>query len=262
MLYGVNYGHHIRKATFDIRSIRADMEELKQQGIIGVRVAMAPFDNATVALTQQVALEAKRYGFVTTWGVGVGTSNITLTRWNDFLASFLIYAEWAYKHNIDYLGIGNEEELKVDGVTLTAAKVRTDILALAASIKSITPIKVIYATDQLNIPNWTETGALDKIGFNIYGPGVVGFPAALEQAKLNPKAVITEWSTVDGINDTIMSINGNENTWATVLKTRRDLLNRSGIPHYVFAIRGNSFGIDDRWSLWVGDTRRAAWLAL
>jgi hypothetical protein len=262
MLYGVNYGLHVTKATFNPQAIITDLEELKQSNILGIRVAMAPFDNTTVPLTQRIAVEAKRRGFTVMWGVGVGTPNVTLTRWNDFLASFLIYADWAYQNNIDYLAIGNEEEIKVDGITLTVTRVRADILALAASIKARVPIKVIYATDQLNIPNWTETGALDKIGFNIYGPGPVGFQNALNQAKLNPKAIITEWSTADGIIDTTMSISGNEATWAAVLKARRDLLNQSGIPHYIFAVRGNSFGIDDRWSLWVGNTRRAAWLAL
>lgn len=262
MLYGVNYGHHIRKSTFDIRSVRADFEELKQQGIIGVRVAMAPFDNATVVLTQQIALEAKRYGFVTTWGVGVGTPNVTRARWDAFLASFLVYAEWARRNDIDYLAIGNEEELKVDGTSLTASTVRSDIKGLASTLKALHPIKVIYATDQNNMVNWSDTGALDQIGFNIYGPGVVGFQNAMNQLITNPKAIVTEWSTAEGIDDSLTGVNGSDATWATVLKTRRDLLNASKVPHYIFALRGGSFGIDDRWSLWVGNTRRAAWLAL
>lgn len=250
-IYGVNYGHNFAGKTYNATTAGADLDELKRAGVQAVRLYMGTAGNSDVAFTKPLAVLAKSKGFVVTWGVCTGGSVDTTAQWDAYLAGLDSYAAWANDNGVDYFSLGNEEEFQLPALT-----VQTGIRNAAARIKLAYPnLKLTYATaaEPAWITNWQDSGALDTVGFNLY----VAFTDLTNQIKKNPKATITEWNTDGGI--TAQGIRGNQSKWASTLVKDRDIINKSGIKAYLFTIRGNGGGIDDSWSMWVGNTRRQAW---
>lgn len=139
---------------------------------------MPVFDDSSgnIANGQDMVARALAHGFYAVWGVvvGYGSGTITATRWSagkSYITGTL--APWAQNNGLSELCLTNESELDVDGTTITAATIRSDIRAMASTIKSGGYTgKLSYSTASTGIyrtPWITEgIGALDYIGFNSY----------------------------------------------------------------------------------------------
>lgn len=253
-IYGVNYGHNFAGNTYDPNLATADLNELKVAGVQAIRIYMGTSGNYEVNFTEQLATLAKSKGFIVTWGICTGGSVSTTPGWNAYLASVNAYAAWANSNGVDYFSLGNEEEF----VPLPTTTIENGIRSKAAELKTLYPnLKLTYAAAAF--PNlvtaWlNNTGSLDQVGMNVY----VDFQNITNQLRTNPKMVISEWNTDNGIN----YVNGSESRWATELVNDRNIINTSGVKAYLFVIRGNGGGINDDWSMWIGNTRRQAWGSL
>lgn len=251
-IYGVNYGHNFAGHPYDATLANNDLNELKAAGVKSVRLYMGTSGQSDVDVTKTLAILAKTKGLITIWGVCTGGSVSTVTQWNAYLASLNGYAQWANDNGVDYFSLGNEEEFQI-----TPSTVQSGIRTKAAQLKALYPsLKLTYATaaEPAWISAWSNTGSLDSVGFNLY----VAFQDLTNQIKQNPKGYISEWNTDDGLN----AVGGSQSKWATTLVKDRDIINTSGVKAYLFVLRGNGGGIDDRFSFWTGSTRRAAWTAL
>ena len=251
-LYGVNY----YTTDHSPSAVAKDLDELKADNVKSLRFTISTW-NEGHSVFQDEAVAARAKGFETIWGVATdGPTNPT--QWNAFLASINGKAAWA-NGKIDYFAIGNEEELKVTG-GLTVAKVRADLKAKAAEIKGLYPsLKLTYALAAYpnDVTAWlSDTGSFDTVGFNIYGD----YDNLARQISANPKSIVSEWNTDNGIQ----AVRGNQTKWATTLVADRDVLNKYGLKHYIFLLRGNPKGVDEtyNYALWSGKTRTQAWTSL
>lgn len=253
-IYGVNYGHNFAGHTYSATQANKDLDELKAAGVTAVRLYIGTAGTDEQVFTEKLAILAKQKGFIVTWGVCTGGSVNTAAEWSTYLHNLDGYAAWANANKVDYFTLGNEEELKPGHTHL---QVQNDIRTVAAHLKTVYPnLKTTYAAAAYpaDVTAWSNTGQLDEIGFNLY----VDFPNMTKVIAQNPKAVLSEWNTDDGLN----AVHGSQSRWASALVADRNAINAANLKAYLFVIRGNGGGIDDRWSLWVGNTRRQAWASL
>ena len=246
---GVNYGHHL--GTFDESTVTSDLQFLKGNGITKVRVAMPTYSSSTtIEKVRSVALVAKRLGMYVMYGVTAGSgSAFSASQWTAFKAQVLIEAAWASTNGISEFSLGNEEELHNDDIDPTDATIRTDIKALATTIKGLYPsLTISYQTAQTHITNWTNDGKgdLDKIGFNCYG-GASTFYTDVKSIVTNfgSAGFVSEFSTNSGIST------DSEQQWESRIRARRNLLQELGISSgYFFAFTDGSFGLPtDVWAI-------------
>lgn len=253
-IYGVNYGHNFAGHRYDATLASRDLDELKAAGVQAVRIYVGTAGTGEVDFTKQLAVLAKQKGFVVTWGVCTGGNARSSSSWSKYLSGLDAYAAWANQNKVDYFTLGNEEELNTG---LSHKQVQDGIRSAAARLAVTYPkLQTTYAAAAYpaDVSAWSNTGQLDQVGFNLY----VDFPNMTKTIAKNPKAVLSEWNTDDGIN----AVGGNQTKWASALVADRNAINAAGLKAYLFVVRGNGGGIDDRWSLWTDSTRRPAWKAL
>lgn len=247
---GVVYGHHIPSGAYDTALVTADLNYLWSIGVRRIRMAMPNYDDTgTIANIQAIAIQAMAKGFYVLAGVTSGKGHLLLTAtiWSTFKTYVSgTFATWAQSNSLSELQISNEEEGHADGSTLTAATVRSDVRALAGTIKGGGYTgKVSYSseTSNNNIANWTSDGKgnLDFIHFNTYDV-VANFKTrvmAIGNA-FGPKSSITEY----GSNGGGYSDFNNESTFYTDTLLRIKAMKDGGIQYgYFFTYRDGQFGI-------------------
>jgi len=105
------------------------------------------------------------------WGVGSGETTITSTNWADFRTAILAAATWAQANGVYEFQLGNEEELHVDGTTMTIAGIITNLKSVATEVKQIfTNGNVSYSCWQGSIDDWITAGKgdIDILASNVY----------------------------------------------------------------------------------------------
>lgn len=103
---------------------------------------------------------------------------LTAANWNDFRLAVLDAAQWAQDNGVWMFQIANEEELHIDGTTLTEEQFRINLRALATEVKAIfTRGKINYAfgggAAQLNAWYAEGIGDIDYLCLNAYWGGYV-----------------------------------------------------------------------------------------
>jgi hypothetical protein len=242
---GMNYGH---QTTYDSTQAESDYTYLYSIGVTRVRIAM-PTYSATTSITncQDMVTRALNHGMYVVWGVatGAGVGALNATTW----AAFKSYvtgtlAPWAQANGLPELCLGNEADYEADGTTLTAATVRSDVRAMATTVKSGGYTgKVSYSTTVLNLASWASEGigSLDLIGFNSYdtltnfktrNPTIV--------ADFGSKAYISEFGCItNGFSDY-----NDESAWYTDVINRVSSMQSAGVNcGYFFCYRDGGFGV-------------------
>ena len=73
----------------------------------------------------------------------------------DFRQAILVAAQWAQDNGVFEFQIGNEEELHVDGTTMTAAQIRANLRDVATEVKAIfTNGNVSYSCSGMYVKPW------------------------------------------------------------------------------------------------------------
>lgn len=71
------------------------------------------------------------------WGVGSGAGTITATNWLGYRQAILDNAQWAQDNGVYEFQLGNEEEVHVDGTTITGEQMITNLKDVATEVKQI-----------------------------------------------------------------------------------------------------------------------------
>jgi hypothetical protein len=117
-----------------------------------------------------IAGNAKGLKFI--WGVGA--QNITAKNWPNFRQAILDAAQWAQDNGVYEFQLGNEEELHVDGTTMTVAQIITNFKSVAKDVQEIfINGNVSYSCCQESIDDWIKAGKgdIDILASNIYMGG-------------------------------------------------------------------------------------------
>jgi thiol-disulfide isomerase/thioredoxin len=104
------------------------------------------------------------------WGVASGVT-ITSTNWPTFRQAILDAATWAQANGVFEFQLGNEEEIKVDGTTITAAQLIVNLKAVATDVQAIfTNGNVSYTCVFTYIDDWITAGKgnIDILASNLY----------------------------------------------------------------------------------------------
>ena len=132
------------------------------------------YDNSgQVTATKAAVVSWVAKGAKVVWGVTSNTT-ITSTNWDDYRVAILSAAQWAQDNGVYEFQLGNEEEHHVDGTTITATQLITNLKSVATEVQAIfTNGKISYACFDTYIPNWISGGKgdIDLLATNIYRGG-------------------------------------------------------------------------------------------
>jgi len=131
-------------------------------------------DTASVDASKAAVIVANAKGLKFIWGVSSNPTVITATTWVNFRQAILDAAQWAQDNGVYEFQIGNEEELHVDGTTITVSQIIANLKAVATDVKAIfTNGNVSYSCWQNTIYDWVVAGKgdIDILASNVYMGG-------------------------------------------------------------------------------------------
>ena len=157
------------------------VDTLLANGFTEIRVDLSTWNYpAGVARTKVAAISAVAKGANVIWGVGQWNGiphgqpvfpPITAANWEDYRQAILDAAQWAQDNGVYEFQIGNEEELHIDGTTMTVAGIITNLKSVAIDVQEIfTNGNVSYSCWQSSIDDWRTAGKgdIDILASNVY----------------------------------------------------------------------------------------------
>lgn len=160
----MNYGHQpTQNGSYNWSQVDAHFAVMKKAGIDCLRLAYYGFDNPDL---RDLALRAKAAGMYVIVGGTWGT--IDPSQLAAYDAKAIGQAKWAQANGIPQLGIGNEQEYRLSG--MTQAQWQQHVVELAAKIRPIYSGKISYELSSDHLQTWVAggMGSLDLLGFNAY----------------------------------------------------------------------------------------------
>lgn len=265
---GVNYGHS--GGVYGARHA-SNLAYLWSCGVRKIRIAYPTYNSTTKNVnSKQLVQAALDMGFDVIWGLAC-LPNQTATMWSTYKSQVLTdILPWAQSVNNPKLTIslGNEDEEKVDGTTLTVASIMADISgAFATSAKSVYTVgKIDYVAAATRRSAWAANGkgSLDRVGFNVYYDvdPEAGFKSSVTAIKNSTfaGAYVGEFSTPNGFSDMSTS-SMPENAWRDNMARRLQLLLDFNLEAYVFCYDVGNFGVNyGYWEMLNQDgSNRLAW---
>lgn len=255
---GINYGHHLTTAVYladpaaYMRQVKSELRDILNQGYTKLRVDYPQWNGSTDAIYRRklIVTAALDMGFKTVlWGVVHSRPTITATNYtsssNYILTDLLPWAQTVNDSRLR-MSLGNEEENKADGTTITASTMQTNLKSLATSAQAIYtagPIDYVVSID--DVAPWISGGKgdLDLLGINIYKGFLTeyaGFVSALESCytTFGSNMFIGEFNTGNGFPDAVpYGYSAAEELWTKANLTRRKLIDGHGIEWYFFCYR-------------------------
>jgi hypothetical protein len=188
------------------------------------------------------------------------SSPATATDFADFQTGIInTLAPWAQSVALDEFSIGNEEELHIDGTTLTDATLQSGLRSLATTLKAgiYTAGDICYhtAAEPAFVSEWQSGGLgdIDLLGWNCYfSPSLAPFVAGVNNV-INSFAAneiyLTEWNVPGGIN-AFGGAPAGEAAWAQAISDRLTYLKTTTLQRAsFFCYRGvgqpRPFGVYD-----------------
>jgi len=158
-------------STTEISTFNGYADALLANGFTELRIPSDWESWETDTATKAAVISAVAKGAHVIWYVQSGGTTLTAANWSDFSDAVLAAAQWAQDNGVYEFPLGNEEEAHVDGTTLTAATLITNMKTLATAVQAIfTRGNVSYACYGDFIPNWVTAGKgdIDILSSNIY----------------------------------------------------------------------------------------------
>ena len=160
----MNYGHQPTvDGHYDWTQVDSNFATLKVSGINCLRLAYNGFNNPD---TNALALRAKAQGIAPIVGGDWGV--LSPSQLPTYDAGAIAEAKWAEQNGISQLGLGNEQESRLSGITQDEwAKHVAD---LAVQVHAVYKGKVSYEINSDFLPLWQKNGlgGLDLLGLNVY----------------------------------------------------------------------------------------------
>jgi hypothetical protein len=199
-------------------------------------------------LNRAAAISATTKGADVLFGVAY-TAPITAANWSAYRAECLEAAAWAQTNGMYEFCIGNEEESKVDGTTMTAAQMIVELKSLATDVQAVyTRGNVTYATYAAYVASWVAAGKgdIDIVSANLY----MGDTSFYQVWEIDAKLLIdtfgaggTYLSEFAPSSTTLDSYTTNEGTQATAVLNMLKYIESIGITRaYFYMYNGDDFG--------------------
>jgi len=156
------------------------VDELLANGFTQLRIGVTYWaEPSAIAIAKSAITIAVSKGAEVIWGVGSGAGTITSANWPDYRAAILAAAQWAQDNGVYKFQLGNEEEVHVDGTTITGADMIVNLKAVATEVQEIfTNGNISYSYGWTYEDDWIAAGRgdIDIIAFNNYigGEGYYG----------------------------------------------------------------------------------------
>jgi len=166
------------------------VDELLTNGFTQLRIGVTYWAEANaIAITKSAIILAVSKGAEVIWGVGSGAGTITATNWLGYRQAILDNAQWAQDNGVYEFQLGNEEEVHVDGTTITGEQMITNLKDVATEVKQIfTNGNISYSFGYGFIDKWISQGKgdIDILAHNMYmgGNGSYNYPWKQEITKL------------------------------------------------------------------------------
>lgn len=160
----MNYGHQpTQNGSYSWSQVDTHIAVMKKAGINCLRLAYYGFDNTDL---RELALRAKAAGMYVI--VGGTWDTLDASELAAYDAKALGQAKWAQANGIPQLGIGNEQEYRLSGIT--QAQWQQHVLELAAKVRQVYSGKISYELSSDHLGTWYAggLGSLDLIGLNAY----------------------------------------------------------------------------------------------
>jgi len=156
------------------------VDTLLANGFEDLRIDIPDYQNtAWLAYSKATLPGIIAKGAKVIWGVSSNKGNntdyiITAENWSTFRQAILDNAQWAQNNGVYEFQLGNEEELHVDGTTMTVAQIIANLKSVATDVQEIfTNRNVSYSCPQSSIDDWitADKGDIDILASNIYRGG-------------------------------------------------------------------------------------------
>lgn len=229
-------------------------------GFRSLRIVGAVYTGTgTISQIKFIVDTALTFGFEVMNGTTVnGASNLTSTTYTDFENVVLGLASYFNDHpnaNKFILWLQNEDDPRVDGVTLTTAQFQANIRALSVTIHATYPnIKTCVCVTTNYSADWRATpGDLDYVGLNPYGNRHT-FHSQINAwwYALGSKGIITEWNTTLGTSD-YSGVNAQYNHELEVA-SRKNRINSFRMKNYSFYYDGSQGVTGQQWAFFRNPT--------
>jgi hypothetical protein len=159
-----NYGHD--GYVHDLSpggQVDRDFQRLMGGGVRCLRIVYNGFNDAQ---SEALARFAKARGFYVISGGEWG--ELDVAQLPQYRAQVMQQAKWAQANGIDQLSVGNEQEDRLSGISLT--RWANEVVALAADVRSVFFGTVSYEAPATYADEWAKAniGSLDLLGLNSY----------------------------------------------------------------------------------------------
>lgn len=266
---GVNYGSDVAYDNpFNEQLVRTDLLMMKhcfsriRIFIPNTSISARVRDNCL-----RIASIAKGLGFKVVWGCTANPSVLTASNWQTYRDYVVQRAQLAESYGIDEFTLGNEDEYRIDGTTLSIGIFRSNIISLAADVKQVFSGDISYTVSHNHTFGWISIGkhnlgSLDKLGLNVYGSHPADqryfiYILSTFYKEFGSAMYISEFNITDNWADAPAS----EHERYVALKTKIDYIRRTGVNeayYFIFSHRST-----DQFSLKRADgTYSAMWKAL
>jgi len=163
-------------------SFEERVDELLANGFTQLRIGVNYWAEASaVAIAKSAVTLAVSKGAEVIWGVGSGAGTITATNWLGYRQAILNNAQWAQDNGVYEFQLGNEEEVHVDGSTMTGEQMIINLKDVATEVQAIfTRGNISYSFGWGYDVDWIAAGKgdIDIIAYNLYmgGDGTYTYP--------------------------------------------------------------------------------------
>ncbi|HSZ67032.1 MAG TPA: hypothetical protein VK825_12575 [Xanthobacteraceae bacterium] len=159
-----NYGHD--GYVHDLSpggQVERDFQRLLGGGVRCLRIAYNGFNDVQA---EALARFAKTRGFYVISGGEWG--QLDVAQLPQYRAQVIQQAKWAQANGIDQLSVGNEQEDRLSGISLT--RWANEVVALAADVRGVFFGTVSYEAPATYADEWAKAniGSLDLLGLNTY----------------------------------------------------------------------------------------------
>ena len=153
-------------------SFEERVDELLANGFTQLRINIVDWAvPEAIAIDKAAIAIAVSKGAEVIWGVGSAYTGITSANWPDYRQAILDAAQWAQDNGVYEFQLGNEEEVHVDGTTITGEQMITNLKDVATEVKQIfTNGNISYSCAHNSVNSWIAIGKgdIDILAANEY----------------------------------------------------------------------------------------------
>ena len=217
------------------------VDELLANGFTQLRIDVNYWNNPiAIGISREAIAIVVAKGAKVIWGVGSAAVPITASNWIGYRAGILTQAQWAQDNGVFEYQIGNEEEVHVDGTTITGEQMITNLKEVATEVKQIfTNGNISYSFGFGFIDKWISQGKgdIDILAHNMYmgGNGSYNYPWKQEITKLiNAFGIDGFYLTEFGPSYSALDDYGNEAEQAVAVTEMINYIKSVGLKRSLF----------------------------